>query len=99
MKRTFVVLAILALVASYAFVQVAMADTNCGVGLYSSYVVGVGTKVDNSPVVQGWCRKTAKSGLYGELWFSQSVSDPGLTERFGNEWDVTVGRDDKINEK
>lgn len=99
MKRMFVVLAILALTVAYAYVSVATAATNCGLGLYSSYVAGIGTKVDNSPVVQGWCRKTAQNGLYGELWLSQSRSDPGLTKRFGNEWDVTVGRDDNINEK
>src|SRR3989338_72784 len=100
MKRTFVVLAILALVASYAFVQVAMA-ADCEVGLYSSYINGSGKKLglNHEPVIQGSCTFSAANGLYVSPWFSQAPSNPGLSKSSANEFDLTFGWAGKVSER
>lgn len=109
----------LTVVALVAFSASALAQTtgvgepapvryNCGANVDTSYVLGINAKVDNGPVAQGWCRATAATGLYGELWVSQSLKRPGGWEtpdvneepnRFGNEVDITFGVDRKISNR
>ncbi|MDP2665740.1 MAG: TorF family putative porin [bacterium] len=77
------------------------ADTSCDIGLYTKYINGLGGEAgkNNEPAIQGWCRLTAKNGVYGEFWGSQSTRNPGLKETGANEFDLTVGIDKQFDDK
>lgn len=74
---------------------------DCDVGLYSSYISGVGGPLGtrNEPVVQGGCTKSFANGLYVNGWASQSLRFPGKDQTFTNEIDLTAGWAGKLNEK
>lgn len=101
MKRS-LLLVLLALTATYAFVSIAIAaTTSCDVGIYSKYVNGIGgvAGTHHEPAIQGYCRVTAKNGTYVEPWVSQSMRNPGFSDTFANEFDLTAGIDKKLSEK
>lgn len=101
MKRMIVISAILALTATYAFVSVATAATDCDVGLYSSYVTSIGTVAGahKEPALQGGCTKLFTNGLYVNVWGSQSLRNPGFDRTFANEFDLTAGWKKQLTDK
>ncbi|MFA6408292.1 MAG: hypothetical protein WCW36_02375 [Candidatus Paceibacterota bacterium] len=95
MKKT--VLAIMA--TSMMFAGSVSAHVTGDIGVYTSYVNGSGTVLDNLPVAQGQITYTFDNGAYVNGWFSQSLREPGLDNTLGNEIDAKVGWDGRVSEK
>lgn len=90
------------IVSLFVFASLAnAAGIGCEAGLYSKYINGIGGVAGEKkePVVQGSCRYTTENGYYVDGWLSQSTWKPGTGNTFANEFDLTVGRDAKINKR
>lgn len=66
---------------------------NCSIDYKSSYLLSIGIRAtkDAEPVMQSVCALWHRSGLYGGVWASQSLTHPGSDKSLANEVDYFVG--------